>query len=410
MTVVDGRYQEDAVEDVVEAMIANAKDSFGEDLNDEQYAVFRMFYQPIASKIVDLQGDIGLVLDSSQIDYASGQSLDLLTALVGVKRESAQKATGEVKFSRNTSADKDYTIPEGTEVQTSSAIPIKYKTTETATLSTGTTSVTVNVEAVEGGAEANTTTNTVTVMSYDVNGVESVTNPVPIDGGEDEEPDDELRSRAKEQLSDGSRASAPALVNSMSKLDGVRSVSIFLNDTSSDNGNGFGLPDHSFEVVIEGGNKQEIGQTLLDTKAAGDTSVGGIQGDESVTVTSDLPNSQTHDITFSRPLEQTIYVDMELTTTDEYVGDSEVKDAIVEYIGGFLSSGGEEAGELRVGDNVIWTQIMAQIQMVEGVKDVSNLYVDTSDGTTNQGNLSIGSSEVATTDATDQSTITITKV
>lgn len=408
MTVQDARYYEDTVDDVIEAMIANAKDSFGEDLNDDQYAAFRLFYEPIARKIVDLQGDIGLVLDSSQIDYATGKSLDLLTSLIGVKRNSSEKATGTVEFSRSSTADKDYTISSGTEVQTSSATPLVYETTETVILSSGTTSVTADVESVEGGEEYNTSSNTVVELTNSVEGVEDVTNPSPIDGGKDREPDDELRERAKNQLADGSRASAPALVNMASKIDGVRSVSIFINDTSSDNTGSGGLPDHAFELVIEGGDQAVIGQELLETKAAGDTSYGGANG-TAITVTADLGNGQTHDVNFSRPGEVKIYVDMDISTNDEYAGDNEVRDSIVQYIGGFLSTGGEDPGELRVGDNVIYTQVLAEIQNVEGVVDVPTLYVDTVSGGTNSSNIAISSSDVATSDATDSS-ITMTQV
>lgn len=409
MTVQDGRYYEDTVDDVVEAMIANAKDAFGEDLNDDQYAAFRLFYDPIARQIVDLQGDIGLVLDSSQIDYAVGKSLDLLTALIGVKRNAAEKATGKVTFSRSTAADKDYTVPSGTKVQTDSATPRTYITTETVILSSGTTSVTAAMEAEEGGVEYNTSSaNVVTELAQSVDGVESVTNNSPIDGGKDRESDEELRERAKEQLADGSRASAPALVNMASKIDGVRSVSIFINDTSSDNTGTGGLPDHAFELVIEGGDQAIIGQELLETKAAGDTSYGGANG-TAVTVTADLGNGQTHDVSFSRPTETKIYVDMDISTNDEYEGDNAVRDSIVQYIGGFLSSGGEDAGELRVGGDVIWTQVLAAIQNVEGVVDVPRLDVDTISGGTNSSNIAISSSEVATSDATDTS-ITMTQV
>lgn len=409
MTVQDARYYEDTVDDVIEAMIANAKDSFGEDLNDDQYAAFRLFYEPIARKIVDLQGDIGLVLDSSQIDYATGKSLDLLTSLIGVKRNSAEKATGTVEFSRSSTADKDYTISSGTEVQTSSATPLVYETTETVILSSGTTSVTADVESTEGGTEYNTSSNTVIELTNSVEGVEDVTNPSPIDGGKDREPDEELRERAKNQLADGSRASAPALVNSVSKIDGVKSVSIFINDTSDDNTGSGGLPDHSFELVIEDGNKQELGQEIMDTKAAGDTSYGGSNG-TAITVTTDIGNGQTHDITFSRPTQVDIYVDMDISTTEEYEGDDAVRNSIVNYIGGLLASGGDDPGELRVGDDVIYTQVMAQIQNVDGVKDVPTLYVDTVSGGTGQSNIAVASSEVATTSATDNTYITMTQV
>jgi uncharacterized phage protein gp47/JayE len=235
-----------------------------------------------------------------------------------------------------------------------------------------------------------------------VNGVEAVTNPAPIAGGQDREPDEELRSRAKEQLADGSRASAPALINATSKVDGVKSVSIFINDTNNDNTGSGGLPDHSFELVVEDGNKQEIGQTILETKAAGDTTYSGANG-TSVTITADLPNGQTHDVEFSRPTQVKIYVEADVETTDEFEGKEPVKNNIVNYIGGVLTTGGDEPGDLRVDDDVIYGEVEYAIREIQGVHDIPTLYVDTASPPSGTSNIVIGSNEVATSDATDGS-------
>lgn len=514
MTVKNGRFDGDTEEEILDAMLADAKEYFGADLNDTSLNVIRTFYRPIASRLALAQQDIGLILDSAQLDHASGQALDLLTALIGITRDEADKATGTAKFSRDSPATSDYTIPKGTIAQTDALNPVEFTTTEgtiiagestetdTNTYSTSNTSATTktsftvdttyretvdveadfrttnssytayldivdatngttihsdsttstsfvtsgpttydvsglsgditveyrihignssgtaeltnsdftrggevaataSIEAVEGGPEGNVGANTIVVMPDPPTGVEDVTNSAATSGGTRRETDDELRKRAKEELAEGSRASAPALVNSVQRLYGVTSVSIFINDTKSDNTGSGGLPDHSFELVVAGGNKQDIGQTILDTKAAGDTSYGGANG-SSVTVTSDLPNGQTHDITFSRPSTVKIYADVDLTKTDEYAGDDAVRDAIVEYIGGIRTSGNDVTG-LGVGADVIYTEVMAQIQMVEGVYDVTNLELGTSADPTGTSNIRIADHEVATADGTDSS-------
>ena len=407
--IQDGRPNPDDADDILAAMVADAKEYFGEDLKDNELGIIRTFYRPIAERLAEAQGDIGLVLDSSQIDHASGQALDLLTALIGVSRQTADHATGTVTFSRDSAASQDYTVPAGTTVQTDSNDPVQFETTEAKTLAEGTTSVDAPIEAVEGGTRGNVGANTIVVMPDPPAGVEDVTNNVATDGGSEEETDDELRERAKSELAQGSRASAPALVNKVGQLDGVTSTSIFVNDTNNDNTGSGGLPDHSFEVVVSGGNQTEIAQAILDTKAAGDTAYAGAYG-SATSADADLPNGQTMTIDFSRPTEVKIYVDVDLEYTSEYEGDGAVKDRITSYIGGLLSSGNEVDG-LGVGENVLYGEVEYAIRDVTGVHDVTNLYVDTTSGGTNQSNISIADSEVALTDATDGSiTLTTTEV
>jgi uncharacterized phage protein gp47/JayE len=406
-TIKDGIYLNETQEQVLDAMVADAKEYFGEDLKDDELAAIRLFYAPIAIQFANAQEDIGLVLQSSQIKNAEGKQLDLLTGLIGVKRESATHATGSVTFSRSETAGKDYTIPSGTAVQTDSNDATKYETQESVILAGGTTSVQVPIESVATGVNKNTGANTVTIVPSPPAGIESVNNPAEITGGTNEETDESLRGRAKEGLSEGSRSSAPALIYGAKALDGVTSVSIFINDTSSDNTGSGGLPDHSFELVILGGNQQEIGQMILETKAAGDTSWGGSNGTEKI-VNAELPNGQTHEISYSQPNPVTIYIDADITKTDEYRGDYVVRNSIVEYIGGLTSGGNEENGEILVGDNVLAGKVEYAIRDVDGVYDVDSLTIGVSDNPTGTGDVSISNSDVATTDATDETTIDIT--
>jgi uncharacterized phage protein gp47/JayE len=406
-TFEDGIYLNDTQEQILDAMIADAKEYFGEDLKDDELAAIRLFYAPIAIQFANAQEDIGLVLQSAQIDNAENEQLDLLTALIGITRQSATHATGSVTFSRSEIAGKDYTIPSGTTVQTDSNEATKYETQETVVLAEGTTSIDAQIESLDDGVDTNTASNTVTIVPSPPAGVESVTNPAEITGGTDEEIDSSLRSRAKEELSTGSRASAPALIYGAKALDGVKSVSIFINDSNQDNTASGGLPDHSFELVVLGGNKQDIGQMILETKAAGDTSYAGANGNE-VTVDSELPNGQTHPISYSQPNGVTIYIDADMKVTDEYAGDNAIRDSIVEYIGGITTGGNQNVGNILVGDDVLYGRVEYAIRDVDGVYDINSLTVGTADNPTGETDVTISNSEVATTDGTDESVIGIT--
>ncbi|MFC6717880.1 baseplate J/gp47 family protein [Natrialbaceae archaeon GCM10025810] len=402
MTIVDGHFQPESSDDIIEALLEDAKEYFGEDLNDEQLAVFRLFYQPVANRLAEAQEHIGLVLSSAQIDYAEGQALDLLTALIGVPRREAQRAEGEVTFSRNSPATTDYSIPRGTLVQTEGIEPVRFLTMESGQIPEGETEVTVPIRALYGGVEGNVGSNTITVMPSPPIGVDSVTNEEGTSGGRDEESDDELRERAKEDLAEGSASTAPALVTGIRSVDGVRSVGIFINDTNVDHTDEGGLPAHSFELVVDGGEDQDIGDMILEKKAAGDTSWGGVNGDL-VEVESRLPNGQTYDVKFSRPIPVPIYVEATIETTDEYEGDDAVRDSITSYIGGTLTSEHEVPGEVDVGEDVLFGKVEYAIRSVRGVYDVTDLKVDTSEPPEGTSNITMDYNERALISAVDDS-------
>lgn len=406
MTVQNGRFEEDTADDILEAMMADAKEYFGESLNDDEEAIIRTFYRPIAERMAIVQGDIGLVLDSTQIDHAAGKALDYLTALIGVVRDPAEPATGTVTFKRENTANQDYVIPKGTIVQTQSEDPVRFETTEQVTLASGTSSLSgVDIEAVEPGARGNVGSTAIKVMPDPPVGIDSVEQPSDTDGGSDVETDEHLRERAKDELSSGARASAPALYSRVKDLDGVNAVSIFVQTST----NTTSLPGEGFEIVANGGNDNDIAQTIFDTMAAGDTSYGGNYG-TSHSADAGVGNGQTYTISFSRPNTVTIYVDADLEVTDEFPGIDTVQDSIVKYTGGLLTTGQDTDG-LEIGDDVIYGEVEYAVRDVTGVHDITNLEVDTDSTPTATSNISITDSEVATADATDSSLdISTTKV
>lgn len=403
-TIVDGRFVSDSVEDVLDTMLADLEAELGDDIPDDLSSIARALYLPWAERIVELQNDLGLVLDSAQIDHASDEALDFLTALIGVPRISATSAEGTVTFSRGTAAGQDYNIPTGTRVQTGGNDPIVFKTTEAVTLSSGNTSVDADIIAEDGGILGNVGASTITTFKDDVAGAEEVNNSAETNGGRDREDDEELRERAKENLATGARASASGLITALRAIPEVLSVSIFINDSNSTNVDG--QPAHSFELVVEtdgsNGVSDKISQAILDTKAAGDTSSGGVYGTGDSGVGT-LINGQTFTIPFSTPTPIKLYVDLDMEVTEEYAGDDALRDNIVQYVGGVLSSGNGDDGRLSVGQDVIYGTVEYAIRDVPGVYDITTLGVGTTASPTGTSNVAISLGEKATADATDGS-------
>jgi hypothetical protein len=419
--IVNGRYRPEESEDVIlDRMVNNATNYFGRDLTDDQLAAIRLFYEPVAKEFLSLQNDVGLVLNSAQIDYAEDEALDLLCSLINVVRKPAERATGEVEFSTTQSGT--YQIPAGTVVQTDANTPRRFETTEQKEISGSTSPVTVSVEAVEAGIGGNVASNTVVVFRDKPAGVESVTNPSPIDGGTQTEGDEELRKRAKRLVADGAGASAPAIISSISRIsEEIRSIKMEINDSSTDRNDDNGdllLPDHSFEVIVECPDDtelyQEIAEKILEKKAAGDNCYYGSYGN-AVTRDVSLPNGQTRTIGFSTPNKVNIYVDATIEKTDAYRGDEALANNIVEYIGGTLVDGTPEPGDLRVGDEVLIGEVEYAIRKVKGVYDVTSLEIGTASDSTSNGDILVGDSkalsntDVAVIDANESAALTLTK-
>jgi len=260
----------------------------------------------------------------------------------------------------------------------------------------------VPATATEAGGRTNVGANTVTVLTQSYNGIDAVTNPLESDGGRDGEEDAAYRERIQDEISDGAAATLPAVLGSLDQIDETKTVSVIVND--SDTSDSEGRPGHSFEPIVDVNSDfyTDVAQTVLETKAVGDTSVGGYAG-TSVTRTAELSNGQEKDVTFSVPTAIQIYVDVTLEHTDEYAGDDAVRDAIIQYIGGTLTSGDNVDGDLGAGDDVIYNKVLDAIMGVAGVYDVTDLQVDTSSPPSGESNITIATGEVATADGEDQS-------
>lgn len=361
------------------------------------------------------------------LDSATGDALTRKAREYGVERRDAVRATGVVEFSRESDATTDYTIAEGTRVQTADG-SVTFETTESATLAQGTSSVKVNARAVTGGTQGNLAANRLTTMPSPPTGVESVTNPIPTGDenetdtegntlvpGLDRETDEELRRRALASTSIGGAATAGAIETALLDVDGVRSVTVFPNPEDTTDANG--LPPYSNEVVVSGGNDGDVAQALKEITSVTELYrlQSGIIGNGQTVGVYVNSLDQTVDVNFSRPVDVQLTVDVDVVTTDTYVGDDAIKDDMIEYVGGQRTDGSSVVG-LPVNTDVVIDRLEDTIVGDDnGVQGIASMTVDatgddTDDRTTNSDGIDvipISKEEQASLDATD---ITITDV
>jgi uncharacterized phage protein gp47/JayE len=147
--------------------------------------------------------------------------------------------------------------------------------------------------------------NTLNTLLVPIAGITSVTNLVAAVEGRVEETDEELRVRRYESVQIIGASTEQAIRSNVRNLDGVTAAFVITNRTFEIDVDG--RPPKSFEVVVEGGDEQEIGQTIWDFHPVGIESTGDI----TKTVQDSDGTDQT--VLFSRPVQ--IYIRMEIDYT-----------------------------------------------------------------------------------------------
>ena len=181
----------------------------------------------LAGEIFSIMSNIEWLKREMFPQTATGIQLDKHAEEVGLKRKSAVKSSGELKFSLSEAATSDISVPKGTICATSGVNSIRFITLSDAVITAGSLSVQVAAEAEEGGKISNTNAGTIVIMVTQVQGVSEVTNPSAFSGGLDEETDDELRKRMTQRYRNVSNGTNAAFYkNFVLSYDGVSSASV----------------------------------------------------------------------------------------------------------------------------------------------------------------------------------------
>lgn len=202
------------------------------------------------------------------------------------------------------------------------ATPVNTTVTET---TKGVPQGEVNMEAEDTGA-TDAPTGTLTVIESPIAGWDSTANPEDAILGQDVEEDAEFRLRRKEQVAEAGAATINAIVSDLLALDDVIAVVVFQNNTAVVDPDG--RPPHSLDIVVQGGDEDEVAEQIFDSVAGGITMIGDI----TKIVIDSQSFSQT--VKFSRPTEVEIYVEVDLSIdADEFPvdGAAQVEQAILEY-------------------------------------------------------------------------------
>jgi uncharacterized phage protein gp47/JayE len=239
----------------------------------------------------------------------------------------------------------------------------------------------VPCEAAETGPLA-APARTLTVIETPVSGWAFVTNAEDAAPGTDIETDAELRVRRVVELASAGASAPDAIRAAILKLTGVTACTVFENTTMVTDG--LGRPPKSIEVLVTGGEDQDIWDAIWAAKPGGieahGTEVGTALDDQGVS----------HTVKFSRPVDVPIYaiVNLKKVPADYPAdGDDQVKAALVAY----------GTANLASGVDVVSFQLKRAID-ISGVMDVTELYIGTSPAPSSEAKIGITALQQASLD------------
>lgn len=223
-----------------------------------------------------------------------------------------------------------------------------------------------------------------------IGGVEDVVNLSDAKIGHNQMTDAEFRAFRQSELAQPGTSPADAIRAALLALEDVIAATVFVNNTDATDGDG--LPPHSIEALVRGGEDQVIWDTLFANVAAGIATYGDEDG---FSVDSQGVSQAMY---FSRPDQIPIYVTLTLVKdplTYPADGDDQVKAAIVAY-----------GDAQQTGKDVVASRIAAAVFQIAGVLDVSPVFIGTTPTPVTSTTIPISLRQLATFDASQISVTT----
>ncbi|HDR0739437.1 baseplate J/gp47 family protein [Pasteurella multocida] len=205
-------------------------------------------------------------------------------------------------------------------------------------------------------------------------GLNSVTTSVDAEIGIEEETDSQLRQRFSKSRAKNAINSAEAIEGEIGDLADVKQVIVLENNTSQTDS--IGIPPHSINVVVEGGNETDIAQVIYKNKGAGI----GLQGQTSVNL---MINGKQRAIKFDKATPVDVHISMTLVRYEDFteIDKDEVKRMLSNV-------------KFKIGEDVSLSRLYSPINTVGGFW-VKSLKIGKSSGVLNAENIVIQPRELA---------------
>jgi len=175
-------------------------------------SVNRTLGEAVGREIATVYQQINQAYLSGFIDTAKAKSLDLVVAILGIKRRTKDYAVGHVTFFRDPAVTGNITLSQGTLLATDKG-EVTFQTTQPRTLQRGQVRIEVPIRAGDDfkGEAGRVDAGLITAISQVIAGVGRVTNFEATFLGSEDESDPDLRLRAKAALQAFGKATLAAL-------------------------------------------------------------------------------------------------------------------------------------------------------------------------------------------------------
>lgn len=359
---------------------AKARELFGEDINTSRMSPVGIILRVFAWFLSVLWMVAEKVYLSAFVDTAEGVSLDRLGVQAGVKRIVNTYASGPVELTGTAG----YTVTPGLLAQKPSGT--QYVITNAVTLDSNGKGITT-VQAVNPGSSGNADVGEISVLVNPDANLTAITNLEAIENGADRESDAAFRARFRTSRAARGSATLNSLQAAVAALPGVRAVKVVENEEEVPDSEG--RPPNSFETYVLGGEQAAIARAIFDNKA------GGIRTWGSITQQVADISGTLRTIRFSRPTTVPIFANLQVETNSSAASNvaDQVKDAIVQYIGGEAADGTVYAGG-TMGEDVLWAKIIRAAYTVTGVENVHG-GIGTTAGSYSTNDIAIQEQQVA---------------
>ncbi|MCG8317675.1 MAG: baseplate J/gp47 family protein [Pseudomonadales bacterium] len=185
-------------------------------------SVLRTLSESFSLEMAGLYAQAEAVYKAGFVDTAEGRSLDNVVSLLGLQRVKAGRNVTKVKFSRVPGTVGDINIPAGTRIANEDA-SVQYGTVESITILDGQNSAQVSARDLDDNIDA-LEANTLIILVKPIVGIESVTNPAPSQVLEQDETDEQLRTRSKNFLHGSEKATIGAIKQAIAQQNIVADV------------------------------------------------------------------------------------------------------------------------------------------------------------------------------------------
>lgn len=383
-------FQRKRLNDILADVNANFKSAFGENLNIAPQSPDGQIIGLLSGSFSDLWEIAEGAYNNFNPNFATGDALSNLVLLNFIERRKATATTVELEISGTSGT----IIPKGSLVSAQDG-SVSFSTDSEVVIGVGGI-VNVGATATSTGpleAVAGTISNIDTIVT----GWDSVTNPQDGVIGTNRETDVELRSRRSRSVARPSNTQEGSILSEVLAVNGVEEAFVYSNESDTVDPI-TGTPPKEFQVVVLGGDDNEIAEAIAFKKPLCVPSFG--------TITIPVTDSQgfSLDINFTRPSQIDIYVAVELTKFSSYPsdGDNSIKQNIVDYSKGDLI----DLKGFGVNDNVINSELYTPVNLVSG-HSISRILIGTSPNPSSEDNLTIGFDEISNFNLTNISIVEV---